>query len=312
MLAPATEPALAHRVAAVRRFSRFYTRAIGALQEGLLQSRFSLAEARVLYELAQRANVTATELGRDLELDSGYLSRIVQRLERDGLIARTPSDIDRRQSLLSLTESGRDAFAPLDARSREEVGSLLAAMSEPAQASLVAAMGRIETLLGARPATPWLLRQHRPGDIGWVVARHGVLYAEEYGLDARFEALVAQVAGEFLAKHDPARERCWIAERDGVNIGSVFLVRKSDEVAKLRLLIVEPVARGLGIGRRLVEECIGFARDVGYRSITLWTNDVLIAARNIYLHAGFQLIASAPHRDFGPPMVGEDWELPLH
>jgi DNA-binding MarR family transcriptional regulator/N-acetylglutamate synthase-like GNAT family acetyltransferase len=312
MPAHAIEPAFAHRVAAVRRFNRFYTRAIGALQEGLLQSRFSLTEARVLYELAQRANVTATELSRDLELDSGYLSRILQRFEHDGLIARTPSDVDRRQSLLSMTESGRGAFAPLDARSREEVGSLLAAMSQPAQASVVAAMGRIETLLGARLATSWLLRQHRPGDIGWVVARHGAHYAGEYGLDARFEALVAQVAGEFLAKHDPARERCWIAERDGVNVGSVFLMRKSDEVAKLRLLIVEPAARGLGIGRRLVEECIDFARNVGYRSITLWTNDVLIAARNIYQQAGFRLIASAPHRDFGPPMVGEDWELPLH
>jgi DNA-binding MarR family transcriptional regulator/N-acetylglutamate synthase-like GNAT family acetyltransferase len=301
-----------HRVAAVRRFSRFYTRAIGALQEGLLQSRFSLAEARVLYELAQRRDITATDLGRDLDMDAGYLSRILQRFDRDGLIVRTQSDADRRQSLLSLTPAGREAFAPLDARSREAVGALLAPLPEPAQSKLVAAMARIETLLDAPRAAPWLLRQHRPGDIGWVVARHAALYAEEYGFDARFEALVARVAGEFLAQHDPARERCWIAECDGVNLGSVFLVRQSDEIARLRLLIVEPAARGLGIGRRLVDECIGFARGAGYRGITLWTNDVLVAARAIYRQAGFRMVASAPHSDFGPPMVGEDWDLLLH
>ena len=304
--------ALDHRVAAVRRFNRFYTREIGVLGDGLLQSGFSLAEARVLYELAQRPGTTASELGRDLTLDSGYLSRILQRFERDGLVARAACETDRRQSLLSLTDSGRAAFAPLDTRSREQIGTLLAGLAEPAQASLVAAMNRIETLLGARHAVPWLLRQHRPGDIGWVVSRHGALYAKEYGLDARFEALVASVAGEFLAQHDPARERCWIAERDGVNVGSVFLMRKSNEVAKLRLLIMEPAARGLGIGRRLVAECISFAREAGYRNITLWTNDVLVAARAIYQQAGFHLVASAPHRDFGPPMVGEDWDLALH
>jgi len=307
----AAHTALQHRVAAVRRFSRFYTRTIGALQEGLLHSPFSLTEARIIYELAQRASVTATELGRELGIDAGYLSRILQRFERDGLLVRASSETDRRQSQLSLTRAGRDAFTPLDARSREQIGTLLGALPEPAQAALVAAMGRIETLLGERRTAPWLLRQHRPGDIGWVVARHGALYAEEHGLDARFEALVAQVAGEFLAGHNPVRERCWIAEHDGINVGSVFLVRKSDEIAKLRLLIVEPTARGLGIGRRLVAECIGFAREAGYRSITLWTNDVLTAARNIYQQAGFRLVASAPHRDFGPPMVGEDWELSL-
>ena len=223
-----TPPLSPCRVAAVRRFNRSYTRVIGALQEGLLRSDFSLAEARVLYELAQRDDLTATELGRELELDPGYLSRILQRFERGGLLAREPSPADRRQTLLSLTEAGRDAFAPLDARSREEVAALLARLPDLAQASLVSAMGSIEILLGGSRPTPWLLRQHRPGDIGWVVARHGALYAEEYGFDARFEALVARVAGEFLAQHDPERERCWIAERDGVNVGSVFLVRKSD------------------------------------------------------------------------------------
>src|ERR1700733_2408398 len=304
--------ALDHRVAAVRRFNRFYTREIGVLGDGLLQSGFSLAEARVLYELAQRPGTTASELGRDLTLDSGYLSRILQGFERDGMVTRAARQTARRQSLLSLTDSGRAAFAPLDTRSREQIGTLLAGLAEPAQASLVAAMNRIETLLGTRHAVPWLLRQHRPGDIVWVVSRHGALYAEEYGLDARFEALVARVAGEFLAQHDPARERCWIAERDGGNVGAVFLMRKSNEVAKLRLLIMEPAARGLGIGRRLVAECISFAREAGYRNITLWTNDVLVAARAIYQQAGFHLVASAPHRDFGPPMVGEDWDLALH
>ena len=303
--------ALPHRVTAVRRFNRYYTRVIGALQEGLLRSDFSLAEARVLYELAQRDDLTATELGRELELDAGYLSRILQHFERDGLLAREPSPADRRQTQQSLTAAGRDAFAPLDARSHEEVAALLAKLPDSAQASLVTAMSRIETLLGGSRSAPWLLRQHRPGDIGWIVARHGALYADEYGFDARFEALVARVAGEFLARHDPERERCWIAERDGVNVGSVFLVRNSDEEAKLRLLLVEPAARGLGIGRRLVAECIGFARASGYRRVTLWTNEVLAAARAIYQEAGFHLAASAPHRDFGPRMVGEDWELPL-
>jgi DNA-binding MarR family transcriptional regulator/N-acetylglutamate synthase-like GNAT family acetyltransferase len=301
-----------HHIVAVRRFSRFYTRIIGALHEGLLESRFSLAEARVLYELAQRTGVTGRELCHELDLDPGYLSRILQRLGRDGLIERVPSAADRRQTLLSLTEAGRAAFAPLDVRSRQQIGALLAALPEPARARLVASMGHIEALLGADQPAPWLLRQHRPGDVGWVVARHGALYAEEYGFDARFEALVARVAGEFLVQHDPLHERCWIAERDGVNLGSVFLVRASDEDAKLRLLLVEPAARGSGIGRRLVAECIGFARQAGYRRITLWTNEVLVAARAIYQQAGFRLIASQPHRNFGPPMIGEDWELMLH
>ncbi len=306
-----TTPSLDQRIAAVRRFSRFYTRVIGALREGLLQSRFSLAEARVLYELAHRAEPTATELGRDLEMDAGYLSRMLQAFERDGLLVRSASGTDRRQNLLSLTTAGAEAFAPLDARSRAEVGALLAALSEPAQSDLITAMQRIEALLGVSHSAVWLLRQHRPGDIGWVVARHAALYADEYAFDHRFEALVAQVAGGFLAEHDPARERCWIAERDGVNVGSVFLVRKSDDVAKLRLLIVEPTARGLGIGRRLVAECIAFARQAGYRGITLWTNDILLAARAIYQQAGFRLVASSPHCDFGPRCVGEDWELTL-
>ena len=313
MDAPTAAPTLERRIAAVRRFSRHYTRVIGVLQEGLLQSGFSLAEARVLYELANRTETTAGTLGRELGLDAGYLSRILARFAQDGLLTRTQVATDRRASVLALTEAGQAAFAPLDTRSRTEVGALLARLSEPAQAELVQAMGRIETLLADTPpaATPWILRPHRPGDIGWVVARHGALYAAEYGFDARFEALVARVAGDFLASHDPACERCWIAERDGINVGSVFLVREDPDTARLRLLLVEPTTRGLGIGKRLVAECIGFARTAGYRRMTLWTNDVLIAARAIYQAAGFRLVASKPHAMFGPAMVGEDWDLAL-
>ena len=304
---PTAEP----RIAAVRRFSRFYTAVIGALQEGLLQSRFSLTEARVLFELADREGATASALGRELGLDAGYLSRILQRFATEGLLDRAVSDLDRRQSVLALTPAGRAAFAPLDARSRQEVGALLATLPDNAQAEVVDAMARIEALLGATVPAEWRLRDPYPGDIGWVVARHGALYAEEYAFDARFEALVAKVAGGFLAEHDPARERCWIAERNGTNLGSVFLVRADDDLAKLRLLLVEQSARGLGIGKRLVAECIAFARAAGYRRITLWTNDVLVAARGIYRAAGFRLVASKPHSDFGPPCVGEDWELSL-
>ncbi|HEY5299849.1 MAG TPA: MarR family winged helix-turn-helix transcriptional regulator, partial [Acetobacteraceae bacterium] len=224
---------MSDRIAAIRRFNRFYTRCVGVLQEGLLHSRFSLAETRVLYELAHRRDGTAAELARDLGLDAGYLSRILTRLDEDGLIARAPSAEDRRRSVLSLTEAGRAAFAPLDESAREEVAGLIGGLPEPAQDELVGAMTRIEALLGASPARPYVIRPPRAGDIGWVVARHGALYAREYGFDARFEALVATVAGAFLAENDPARERCWIAERDGVNLGSIFLVRADDELAKL-------------------------------------------------------------------------------
>jgi DNA-binding MarR family transcriptional regulator/N-acetylglutamate synthase-like GNAT family acetyltransferase len=311
MAEPAPTSPDQHRVAAIRRFSRFYTGIIGALQEGLLQSRFSLTEARVLFELASRQAATASTLSRELGLDAGYLSRILQRFAQEGLLQREVSEADRRQSTLALTDAGRAAFAPLDARSREEVGALLAKLPEAGQMEVVAAMARIETLLGAAAPAECRLREPQPGDIGWVVARHGALYAAEYGFDARFEALVAKVAGSFLASHDKARERCWIAERDGVNLGSVFLVRVDDELARLRLLLVEPQARGLGIGKRLVAECIGFARAAGYRRMTLWTNDVLLAARGIYQAAGFVLVASKPHAEFGPPCVGEDWDLAL-
>lgn len=306
---PQTPPETA--IAAVRRFSRFYTRRIGALQEGLLQSRFSLTEARVLYELANRDAPSATEIAGELDLDAGYLSRILQRFEREALLLRTPSAIDRRQSVLRLTAAGHAAFAPLDAGSRSEIGALLAPLPASAQAELVESMARIEALLGTRDRSAWTLRPPQPGDIGWVVERHGALYAAEYSFDARFEALVAQVAGAFLAAHDPTTEHCWIAERDGVRLGSVFLVRQSDTVGKLRLLLVEPAARGLGIGRGLVRTCIEAARAAGYRELTLWTNNILVAARGIYATCGFRLVESTPHADFGPPMVGENWVLPL-
>ena len=299
------------RVAALRRFNRFYTNRIGVLREGLSQSRFSLTEARVLYELANRMGSTASDLGGTLDLDAAYLSRILRGFETAGLLTRTPSPADRRQYILSMTEAGHAAFAPLDAAARQEVGALLDRLPDSDQTALLESMRRIEALLGDSPPPAWTLRQPEPGDIGWVVERHAALYAAEYGFDARFEALVAQVAGAFLAQHDPRRERCWIAERDGVRLGTVFLMRKSDEVGKLRLLIVEPSARGIGIGKGLVDACIAFAREAGYRRLTLWTNDILLAARGIYRAAGFRLVASAPHRDFGPKMLGEDWELDL-
>jgi DNA-binding MarR family transcriptional regulator/GNAT superfamily N-acetyltransferase len=301
------------RVAAVRRFNRFYTQRIGVLREGLLDSEFSLAEARVLYELANRPQPIARELERELRLDPGYLSRILRGFQRRGLVERTTSSADRRRRQLSLTPAGRAAFAPLDARSRAEIGALLEALPEPAQCRAVAALHTIEHLLGsaAEPADI-VLRPHRPGDIGWVTARHGALYAEEYGFDTSFEALVAEIAAGFIKTFDPARERCWIAERGGVPLGSVFLVRHSDTIGKLRLLLVEPTARGLGIGRRLVAECIGFARAAGYRSVELWTQSILTAARNIYAAAGFRLVQEEPHHSFGQDLVGEHWQLGLH
>ena len=305
------EKTLEDRIAAVRRFSRHYTRVIGALQEGLLQSAFSLTEARVLYELAHQPGLTATTLGRELGIDAGYLSRILAGFTDHGLLERRADAADRRQSTLRLSAAGNAAFAPLDARSHADVAALLAPLPEPAQRELVGAMSRIETLLDGGVQSGWRLRGPRAGDIGWVVERHGAIYAAEYGFDARFEALVAKVAGAFLAQNDPARERCWIAEYDGVPLGSVFLVRADDEMARLRLLLVEPAARGLGIGRQLVAECIGFARTAGYKRITLWTNDVLAAARRIYQAAGFRLISSEPHNMFGPSIVGEDWVLVL-
>jgi DNA-binding MarR family transcriptional regulator/GNAT superfamily N-acetyltransferase len=297
----------------VRRFNRFYTRRIGVLEARLLHSPFSLAEARVLFELAQRERPEAAELARNLGLDPGYLSRILRGFRRRRLLASRPVAGDGRRRELGLTAAGRAAFDELDRRSRSEVGGMLASLSSPDRARLVEALGAVERLLGAPapPAPPVRLRGPAPGDLGWVVQRHGAVYAEEYGWDERFEALVAGVVAEFVQRFDPVRERCWIAERDGEKVGSVFLVRHSEEVAKLRLLLVEPGARGLGLGSRLVAECVAFARTAGYRRITLWTNDVLHAARHIYQTAGFRLVRREPHRQFGSGLVGETWELEL-
>jgi DNA-binding MarR family transcriptional regulator len=301
------------RIEAVRRFNRFYTQQIGMLQEKLLRSPFSLAEARLIYELAQRGKTTATELRTQLGLDAGYLSRLLQGLNMRGLIDRRVSREDGRQNLLSLNEKGKKAFATIHVRSRNEIGGMLGKMCPSDQNRLVKAMDTIEELLGARPEqkTPYLLRPHQPGDMGWVVHRHGVIYSEEYRWDEQFEALVAGIVSKFIQKYDPKKERCWIAEKDGENVGSVFLVKRSTRIAKLRLLLVDPKARGLGIGSRLVDECVRFARQAGYRKIVLWTNHVLLAARHIYEKAGFRLVYEEPHHSFGHDLIGETWELVL-
>jgi DNA-binding MarR family transcriptional regulator/GNAT superfamily N-acetyltransferase len=307
---PDYENAFDRRVEVVRRFNRFWTRRIGVLQEGYLESPFSLTGVRVLFELAHREETSASELGEELGLDAGYLSRLLRGFEEDGLIHKRPSEADGRRSILRITERGRETFAPLDARSRGDIGAMLGSLSVADQERLVGAMRTLEGLL-SEPEGPYLLRPHASGDMGWVVQRHGILYAREYGWDERFEALVAEIVAQFIQEYDPRRERCWIAERDGENLGCVFLVKQSQEIAKLRLLLVEPHARGLGIGTRLVEECIRFARQAGYRKVTLWTNDVLHAARIIYQGVGFRLAHEEPHHSFGHDLVGQTWELEL-
>ncbi|MGH9936818.1 MAG: bifunctional helix-turn-helix transcriptional regulator/GNAT family N-acetyltransferase [Blastocatellia bacterium] len=304
---------LAPRVESVRRFNRFYTKRIGVLGEHLLQSPFSLTEARIIYELAHRERATATELCGELGLDAGYLSRLLAAFKKRGLIARKPSETDGRQSVLWLTEKGRKAFAELNGRSRNEIEATLSRLSTTDQNRLIEAMGVIEGLLGAEPEhkVPFIIRPHQPGDMGWVTHRHGVLYNEEYGWDEQFEALVAEITAKFIRDYDPKLERCWIAERNGAIVGSVFLVKKSKTVAQLRLLLVEPNARGMGIGKRLVNECVRFARQTGYKKITLWTNSVLHAARSIYEGAGFRLVHEEPHDNFGHDLVGQNWELKL-
>ena len=301
------------QVEAVRRFNRFYTKQIGVLHEGLLRSPFSLTNARVIYELAHHGVTTAAELCNELGLDAGYLSRILRGFKSSGLIEKKRSKSDGRQFLLQLTGEGRQAFGILNSRSRQEIGNLLKGIPEESRDRLLTAMHTIEDIHGVNPEkrAPYLLRPHQPGDMGWVVQRHGVLYAEEYGLDVHFEALVAEIVAEFIKNFDAKRENCWIAEANGEIAGSVFLVKQSNTTAKLRLLIVEPSARGLGIGARLVSECVRFSQRAGYKKITLWTNSVLQAARHIYLKAGFQLIHEEAHHSFGQDLVGETWELPL-
>jgi DNA-binding MarR family transcriptional regulator/GNAT superfamily N-acetyltransferase len=311
MSAPAQ--ALGDRIAAVRRFNRFYTQRIGVLSAGYVGSRFSLTEARVLYEIRQRDRITATAIGRELGLDAGYLSRMLRRFHKAGLVRKQASPDDARLTFLSLTGRGRKAFAPIDARSHAQVGAMLERLTEPQQDDLVEAFHTAEALLADPPkaAPKIILREPRPGDFGWIVTRHAVLYREEYGWGEDFEGLCAQIVADFVNKLDPTRERCWIAEIDGRNAGSVFLAKDSDEVARLRLLIVEPWARGHGIGRRLTEECVRFARQHGYQRITLWTHSVLTAARHIYEQAGFRLTSSEARRSWGQDVVSEHWDLTL-
>jgi DNA-binding MarR family transcriptional regulator/predicted GNAT family acetyltransferase len=301
-------------VDAVRRFNRFYTRHVGALGEHLLDSPYSLTEMRVLYELAHRDGVSASDLAGELGLDAGYLSRILARFQTQRLIARDEAPGDARRAVIRLTAHGRHAFAPYEQKTRDTVAAMLERLAPRARRDVVDAMQRLHTHLdpAAAPAPrAYVLRTHQPGDLGWIVQMHGALYAREYGYDATFEAVVARIAADFLDHFDAARERCWIAEVDGVNAGSVCLVKKSRTVAKLRLLIVDPDARGLGIGRRLVDECIRFARQAGYRTITLWTHGHLTAARNIYEATGFVRVDLKPSMSFGQKLVDETWELTL-
>jgi DNA-binding MarR family transcriptional regulator len=300
-------------IAAYRSFNRFFTRKIGILRDGLLGSPFSLTEARILYEIAQAADTSASALCRELGLDPGYLSRVLGRFEERGLVARVAAGDDNRRRVLSLTEEGRAEFFLLDSRSREESGRILEELAEGDRMRLIRAMGTIEEVLGAdeQVAGVFVLRDPEPGDLGWVVQRHGAVYAREYGWGRSFEAIVARIVADFAAGQDPRRERCWIADIGGDPVGCVFLVKADESTAKLRLLLVEPRARGLGLGRRLVDECIRFARGHGYSKLTLWTNSVLVAARSIYSSAGFVLVASEPNDLFGHGLVSETWELEL-
>ncbi|MEW6707325.1 MAG: helix-turn-helix domain-containing GNAT family N-acetyltransferase [Pseudomonadota bacterium] len=316
---PVSTP-LAHRAQRLRAFNRFYTRRIGVLQERLLATDFTLPESRLLWELAHHDGITAAQLARDLDLDPGYLSRLLRRLKERQLIRSERSPADGRETLLTLSPAGREAFAPVDQSSQQASAALLARLPETQQQRLLQAMQTIEELLDAPADTaPVVLRSHRPGDIGWVISRHGALYAQEYGWNSEFEALVAHIAARFLEQFDPAREACWIADRAGQPLGCVFLVQARDEdtqapqpgTAQLRLLLVEPSARGLGLGKRLVAECTRFARAAGYRRIRLWTQSTLSAARSLYKAEGYRLVATEPHRSFGADLVGENWELVL-
>jgi DNA-binding MarR family transcriptional regulator/GNAT superfamily N-acetyltransferase len=300
-------------VAAVRRFSRFYTRQLGLLGEGLLKSDFSLTEARVLYELAHREGLTAADLCRDLGLDAGYLSRILKAFDQLGLISRSVSPRDGRQTLLALTQAGQAAFEPLDRASQADILAMTGGLAPEQSTALVRAMRTVETLMGGGPVSPDTvsLRPHRLGDIGWIAHRQALIYATEYDWDETYEVLAAEILAGFVRNFDPAWERSWVAERNGEVVGSAFVVRASETVAKLRLLYVERAARGLGLGRKLVDACIDFSREKGYQTLTLWTNDVLVPARRIYQAAGFRLVASEAHRSFGKDLVGETWELAL-
>lgn len=312
-LTSASTPGSYDPIAAIRHFNRFYTRQIGVLREGLLQTQFSLTEVRILYEIANRKHPSAAELARDLAIDPGYLSRLMRGFVIRGLVERSSDARDRRQNRLALSAKGAEVFAGLNDRQNQEVAAMLAGIPPSEQARLLKAMQSIESILTREAKeAPYLLRPHRPGDMGWVVQRHGELYWQEYGYDEHFEALVAEIVAKFVQHLDPKREHCWIAERDGENLGCIFLVKKSKTVAKLRLLLVEPSARGLGIGRRLVSECLRFARHAGYQKITLWTQSELHAARHLYQQAGFELVKKTKHDSWGRnDLVAEVWDLKL-
>jgi DNA-binding MarR family transcriptional regulator/GNAT superfamily N-acetyltransferase len=306
-----------NRIATVRRFNRFYTRQIGVLRKTFLDSPYSLGEARVLYEIANGHSRTASEIGRALDLDAGYLSRVLRNFEKRGLVERKASARDGRQSHLALSPRGRTAYAPLEARSQREIGAMLAMLKPAEQPRLIAAMTTIETLLGGtaeqKPAATrdYVLRAPVPGDFGWIVRRHAELYAQEYRWLAPFEGVCAQIVADFVNNYDAERERCWIAEMDGENVGTVMLAKQTPTVARLRLLLVDPKARGLGLGARLTDEAVRFARRAGYKSITLWTHSVLTGARHIYQKAGFTLTRSEQRISFGQPVVSEDWDMEL-
>ncbi|MBW8011429.1 MAG: GNAT family N-acetyltransferase [Chloroflexi bacterium] len=304
---------LQERVNSFRRFNRFFTRQIGVLREGLLHSAHSLTEARIIFEIANRNNLTASDIGKELGLDAGYLSRILNKLEGQNLIKKTASDKDRRERLISLTNEGQNAFTLLDERPSEEISDMLGELGESDQIRLIDSMQTIEGILGQgfNYAEPFYIRQHEAGDMGWVIHLHGLLYSQEYGWDESFEALVAQICADFITNYDPQKERCWIAEINGEQVGSIFCVNAGDGVAKLRLLLVDPKARSLGLGTRLVEECIRFARRAGYKKLTLWTNDVLVAARHIYEKNGFKLVEEEAHHSFGHDLTGQNWDLKL-
>ena len=295
----------------VRQFNRFYTHQIGVLQEHLLQSDYSLTELRILYELASQGDLTSTDLRQMLGLDAGYMSRLISGFDKKGLIQKVPSTTDARASQLHITDLGRKILAPLEQASRQEVITLLERLSEPQQLQLIASMKQIQTLLEGGQPTTYLLRDPQPGDMGLVVHQQTAIYSREYGWNSEFEALVSEVVAKYLREFDPTGERCWIAEKDGENVGSVLLVKRSATIAQLRLLLVDPKARGLGIGARLVDECSRFARFVGYRKIMLWTDSQLHAARSIYEKAGYRLTREEPHHSFGHDLVGQTWTLTL-
>jgi DNA-binding MarR family transcriptional regulator/GNAT superfamily N-acetyltransferase len=302
-------------VHAVRAFNRFWTQQIGLLQAGLVDTPWSLTEARVLFELAQREATDLADLRRTLQLDAGYLTRIVGRLKDAGLVSAERSPDDGRRQVIRLTGEGRAEFGTLDVRSSDATAALLDGLAVADRRRLVAAMKTIEVTLAPPPDRPpraYILREPGPGDLGWMVQRNAAVYAAEYGWDQGYEALVARIVADFGQHRDPARERAWIAELDGEPVGCVLCVRRDDETAQLRILLVDPAVRGMGIGARLVEECIRFARAAGYRSMLLWTNDVLVSARRIYEAAGFELTDEEPHHSFGHDLVGQTWRLDLH